>query len=322
MYEIFHRFYAGQVTPGTYASNTTSKIIDGAWASSSLTVEGCGYLSFGQWDHCPLWMDFSFRLIFGHRAFKVAKPAARRLKLEIPKVKQAYLNRYLAQVRQCGLLKKVQQMQSAIYLAYFGKKSYSPDAQAMVTYENIESLLIQHSQLFKQLEKCDSLRTNAMLHAEKKCRKLRMGGVLYSPGVSRAGMAINLYKLLIKRAIGRPSSLRKIFRLSRAARIPVEEFQNMSLAELISKRNFYKKSYRALKPHHVELRPAFYQQLIDEESHSSDSHMHYLCQLVLIEEQCRQARAISFALAKMHHSSVHMVTLSSPGGGTSAVYDE
>lgn len=322
MYEIFQRFYAGQATPNTFASRSSSKTIDGAWASSSLVVESCGYLSFGQWDHRPLWMDFSFRPIFGHRAYKVVKPAARRLKLELPAVKKAYTSSYLKQVRQCGLLRKVQQVQSAIYTAFFGQPGYSPAAQALVTYDNIDSLLSQHQHLFQQLERCDALRTGAMLHAEKKCRKLRMGGVSYSPEVSRAGMAINLYKLLIKRAVGRPVNSKKIIRLSRSAKIPMEEFQYKSLEELISRRIFHERHYRSLKVHHVELRKTFYQQLIDKESPGSSDHRNYLQRRIYIEEQRRQAKTISFALAKVNHSGVHMVTQPLPGGGTMALYEE
>lgn len=131
-----------------------------------------------------------------------------------PKVKKAYIDRYTRHAKKIDLLKHVSSLQEEIYSNFFGTTIAIPSMTAHLSYENMELNIAANHILFDKLEKYDAMRTQALLYAEKKCRKLRMGGVLFSPEVNRAGAAINLYKLLIKRNIGRATSFRKITRLA------------------------------------------------------------------------------------------------------------
>lgn len=44
-------------TPETHIKNNNYKTIDGIWTTPGVSTIACGYLSYDEWDHRPIWMD-------------------------------------------------------------------------------------------------------------------------------------------------------------------------------------------------------------------------------------------------------------------------
>ena len=67
----------------------------------------------------------------------------------------------------------------------------------------------QHEKEYNQI---DQIRVKGMKEAEKKCRKLRMGAIPYTPTYSRIRTRIEIWSLVVKKLLGgkaRPVFLRR-----------------------------------------------------------------------------------------------------------------
>ncbi len=69
-------------------------------------------------------------------------------------------------------------------------------------------------------EQIDLDRCNGVMIAEKKCRKLRMGQVAFSPQLQQASRTINAWMLLEKKAKGMRTSSRLLRRALIKANLP------------------------------------------------------------------------------------------------------
>ena len=66
----------------------------------------------------------------------------------------------------------------------------------------------------------DRVCTQAVLHAEKKCRKIHAGGKPYTPELNRLGRQIDAWRMIVKKKLGCNISTRKIKRAALAHDIP------------------------------------------------------------------------------------------------------
>jgi exonuclease III len=81
----------GKKGPSTF--NRGKRVIDSILVSSMLQTLDCGYLSFGllPGDHRGIWLDITKNSFIGYRAPAIPSFAARRLKLDDPRVTSRYL---------------------------------------------------------------------------------------------------------------------------------------------------------------------------------------------------------------------------------------
>ena len=112
-------------------------------------------------DHSLLWMDITYRSALGHNPPMPVTPAARRLQLHNSKLVDKYLTAYEKMIAAENLCER----QFALEASTLYGVSLSP-TQA------------------QEAEAIDVMRTKCMLKAEKKCRKLKMGMVDFSPEVA------------------------------------------------------------------------------------------------------------------------------------------
>jgi exonuclease III len=199
---IFSKHDSSLAPPTYYRATRTA--VDGIWASPSLDLVRGGYLPKLAFpgDHLPIWFELSYHQAFGHSLPKIWKPQARRLQLRDPRCVKRY-NRFL---RKFLLEKQLPQRQFALEsdLHHHATTTgvYSLDADQQTEAWNI-----------------DVETTKCMLKAEKRCRKLHMGGVLFSEETMLPRYAIAFWQLAIKRRKGEAISTRQWSRFKQKANI-------------------------------------------------------------------------------------------------------
>jgi hypothetical protein len=85
----------GTKAPSTYKRNTRDIPIDGIWVSLTLNIIAGGYFAMDEviprTDHRSLWIDLSFKAIFGHdHNIITTKPAARHLTNRNPQIRDNF----------------------------------------------------------------------------------------------------------------------------------------------------------------------------------------------------------------------------------------
>ena len=131
--------------------------IDGAWATKDVTIAAAGFLpfNFGAGAHRGIYVDIPYSSFVGTSLRRIDRPTVRRLVCTQEQVYKKYcdeLERYLVQHRVDGKL------------------------QVLESKSNL-SLEVSHS----AMEALDVVIGEGMRMAEKRCRKLKMGAVLFSP---------------------------------------------------------------------------------------------------------------------------------------------
>ena len=115
-------------------------------------------------DHRAMFIDVEWESLLGQSIFKVPRPPARRLFTRMPiRALQTYARLLKKQLNKVHFLTKLRTVNKKV-------RTQGATRPADCT----------------TLDKLDKIRTDAMIHAEKKCRKLRMGCVEFSPKVNTA----------------------------------------------------------------------------------------------------------------------------------------
>ena len=122
-----------------------------------------------------MWIDIPLAQAFGTCLPPANKPKARRLKTSDPRVVAKYLKNYKAFVKTHNLLDRAFNLQASC-------RAGAPLSEEQVT----------------EFEKIDELRVQGMKMAERKCRKLKMGNVPWSPKIGQASLQIHVWKMIIK----------------------------------------------------------------------------------------------------------------------------
>jgi hypothetical protein len=214
--------------------------VDGIWASPSLECTAAGYYGYGELvmgktDHRLLWADFTSESALGFQPPTPVYKQPQRLTLNDPRV----VDKYKKEVR-----KEHQRLR-------LPQRSF--DLQAAVP----SGLTIAHQREYETLAHLDFC---ARTHAEKKCRKLRMGAIPFSDTYKTFRNAIDLWDLLIRKRNGIRASTKKIRRLMRQT----DEMKAFTypLKVLISKRKVAMSSHKKLKKKADKERTLFGKRLI------------------------------------------------------------
>ena len=167
---------------GPPTRNPGSVPIDGIYVTPGL-MEGarCGYLAFGnapyKCDHRATWLEININHVFGN-SLTPAKYFARRLKCGDPRVVKKYADNFANSIKQHGLLPRARANQLKAMSGEFTAEDQ------------------------KEWEAIDKIRIPAMKAALKKCRKLKMGGVPWSPKIQALIDKICAWNLLFRRRNG------------------------------------------------------------------------------------------------------------------------
>jgi hypothetical protein len=137
--------------------------IDGVYATPDLPFDATTWLEFlpHLGDHRFNVLDVNAQVLVGDAVLRIVRPIARRLSCTLPKAVSAYTKRLTDHMRRHKVLTKLHHLYST------RDGNFTPDQR-------------------QQLETLDLIRVEGMLYAEKKCRKLSMGNVDFSPEVDLA----------------------------------------------------------------------------------------------------------------------------------------
>lgn len=164
--------------PSTHNRGTLT--IDSIFISSGLTSSQSGFTKFLEpvSDHRASWMDFSWNRLLGHHTLLIKRPSARRLQCDNPFTVRKYND----------LLHK-----------------HCKDAHLGEQFSNL-TLNTNGTTFQSEFNRLDELRTELMLKAEKKCRKIHMGHVPFSPEIFRVALQIIYWKTLLRKLQGNKST--------------------------------------------------------------------------------------------------------------------
>ena len=228
--------------PKTYLHSQEGRIIDGVWATPGIEVTRCGHQEPGQAqsNHSLLWLDVTFESALGHNPPLPQTPDARRLKLSNSKVTKKYLDVHEKEIHKNNLPARQFKL------------------EASTTYG---TPLIDHQK--DEAEAIDYLRTKCMLKAERKCRKLKMGAVQFSPAIAQATAEIAFWDIAIKRKFPREETetqrerrlssanprrrkniSAKLWRRAKKAANITKPTKNMTKEEMMHERREAKKRYK------------------------------------------------------------------------------
>ena len=222
--------------PTTY--NRGRDPIDGIFGSSNINPAATGYLEFDRipGDHRGLWIDVPNYQILGYKMNDIPRHKARRLKLEDPRVVQKYLRLLDSFFKTKGVYNKVTQLTALC------KSANTPLPRIQKEYNDI-----------------DKLREAGMHYAERRCRKLKMGGVPWSPEIKKARDRILFWSLVDKRRRGCHVGARRILRLKKRLKVTGET--TMTSQQLADELDKAYTSYKKLKKKAYDVRLNFQEAL-------------------------------------------------------------
>jgi hypothetical protein len=158
--------------PNTYSNGRFP--IDGIFASLAINPVQSGYTPV-KWgtnsDHRCIWVDLSFQEIFGSPDPPLWKPSARRLKNDDPRIVTNFNKLRLEHCHSNKLLDSLISLQHGMH-----NGTVHLDAATV------------------QLNLLDNIRLDGILHADRKCRKLRMGNIQWTPELQKIIFSIQYYR--------------------------------------------------------------------------------------------------------------------------------
>ncbi len=279
--------------PSTFRRNNSKHPIDGIWASPNICLKAGGYFAYDDvflnTDHRCLWLDISFENAFGHNMPAIIRPQARRLHCKDPRLVANYVKTYRSFLVKKHIPKKLRRLKERV--------SHPMTAEDKSWYEEID------------LERC-----KGVMLAEKKCRKLRMGQVSFSPVIQQASRTIRAWDLLEKKAKGIRTSSRLLSRSLNKAKLPPES-RGLPLEKIRKNSQEAYKAYYVTKGSHKELRDSHTEQLVEAIAEAGNTTKEKVIKVIRHrEKQQFTARKIKFLRGKLSRGSTTMVTIQQEDG--------
>ena len=247
------------------------KPIDGIFVSRSLEIVAGGYTAFDDGvkakraDHRCLWIDIKHGDVFGYNMPSPTKFAGRRVKKQDPRTTQAFNKEYKKFAIRTGLSKRIFQL------------------EAKATYPLPETLR-------QEADSISKLRQAGIRHADKKCRRLHMGGAAYTPEFSRLMGRLRFYDYMVincnqqqgntgrnprrqkskrqRRKVGKSTLLRQ-YRIGKF-QTTFEELESLSLEQLQTRAKEAYTQYRNYWDHCEEARSTWLEQLAKAREEEAD----------------------------------------------------
>ncbi len=279
--------------PSTFRRNNTKTPIDGIWATPNISILAGGYFDYDEvilnTDHRCLWIDVSYITAFGHTMLTIIKPAARRLHCKDPRLVDNYVQTYKKFILKNNLLGKVRKLKMI--------SSHPLSSEGKHLYEEI-----------------DGLRCKGVKLAEKKCRKLRMGQVAFSPQLQKAGRIIKAWCLLDKKARGLRVSSRLISRSLKKVSIPMSA-RSMKKEDIALKLKEAYQDYYKTKGSSKELRASAMDERIEALALTGNSTKEKILKTIKHrEKQKSTARKIKMLRGKLKSGSTTIVSIQQEDG--------
>lgn len=280
--------YQGTNTKLPPTSLTGSCPIDSIFVSKQLQhINRGGWLKHGETvgDHRALYIDIPILTLLGEPPFKIFRPEARRLTCEQPKIMKKFNTLFKTQMEHEGTEAK------------FDKLMWK-----------VQNDTINVSQIEIEANRIDNSCTNSILYAEKRCRKLKMGQVQWSPELANAGRMISLWNLVLRKKNGRNISSTFIKRMAKKCKInnPME----LDIEDVLIERKNANVRYKQIKKDAASKRKEYLVQLAEDySSMGHESTGNAVRRLVRLEETRQTFRRIKTA-TKPFYGATEKVTIS------------
>ncbi len=167
--EVILKQHSQHLPPATNKNNNSRQPIDGIWASQELEVTAAGYLPFGKGcesDHRLLWADFSYHTVFGQESPAEYKPPSKKLNANDPQLVKQYNCQVKSELKKAGIIKKAFKLQRE------AENNWNKQLEAKYNAIQDESVAIQK-------------------YVENRLRRLKMGGIRWSPQLQKYRDMIN-----------------------------------------------------------------------------------------------------------------------------------
>jgi hypothetical protein len=272
-----------QSSPATYHRNEQREPIDAIFCTHDLKVVRAGYGSFGddfQATHRFLWVDFTRKSVYGELPTKLYYANARRFSAKNTSQRRRYL-RQASKVYDRG---KIEALHEQLWRLCWSRAPR-------------DVIRAAHRQLHLAVRKARKL-------AEKKTRKLKVGGVPYSPKLQQYRNKIKLWSLVYQHSLTLIVSQLKIRRLAKKLGIKLR-LKDITSQEAEQKLVAAKKEYRKVVP----FAPAWRREHLNSAARANAKEKGTKFksekkQLVQLEKSRQQNRRINSVLKKGANSMV------------------
>ena len=285
LYEYITERYRNHIA--TY--NNGRHPIDGIFVSHSVQISDGGYLPYGyiHSDHRMIWVDVVVSSVLGFKLPELISPKARRLQVNDPRVLKRWREAYTKYIKDHNLHAKVFCLET--------------EMSQPLSEEQFQCL----NAIMKE-------RATAIKYADNKCRKLRVGGVPFSPQLQKQKTTIEVWEAVTKKKCGRTYSTNKIRRLAKKANIHNPMHKSLDEARQLTK-EAYKEYYQIKKKAH-KLRGTFLDRKAEAIAEEKDMKKATIIKQMKHREQQRiSSRAIRHTLKKVRGGAVMKVEINVNG---------
>ena len=285
--------HPGQLPP-TY--NRGKKALDEIFVTEDVEIVKCGYLQHGilTSDHCPIWVEVTKKSVLGSKSEPVQKYKARRLKSNNPNVIKKYNFELEKQLEERNL--------------------YSRTAKLYKTFQSPLTLSQQ-----KEYNNIDKQREEAMCKAEKKCRKLHMGAVPWSPAIQEVRTKIFYLKLCRKQRTKVKVSRKLLMRQAKKSKLYCEHIPIKEIDALLHE---HYKRWKKLKKKAVKLRINYLEHLAElYEKDGKGTKAKILKAIIHTEDQKAMFKRLKHISGKLGENlSTTSVIITRPNGTKKQIY--
>ena len=288
--------HPGKYVPPTH--KTGSKPIDGIFITPGITVLNAGFLAHSDGvavtgaDHRCVWMDIDLDAILGKAMPAPHRFPARRVKCNDPRI----VNRFNKAYEE--------------FLAYHGLHEKVFDLELEAEYP----LSRPQQQLYEQL---DRMRAQGILAADRKCRKLCMGGVPWSPQLKRHMALVRFWGEYFKKRKGVRVKSRYLQRLAKKADVKehLSDLNGIPLAEIKARAREVFNQYKEFRKKAASARKDWLDQVAAAMAERGNTTKEtILKQLKERERQRAAARRVRFALGRTRSGGISMVVAPNADG--------
>ena len=286
----------GDGAPATY--NKGSRRIDAILISATLRISKCGYLPFDSMpgDHRVLYIDIKVKHFIGHRPADIPSHQARRLKLDDPRI----------------VLKYQEELEQLLT-----KSRIFPAVRSLQKY--VESKGLFDEKAATEFERIDNQRERCMKQAERKCRKLKMGGKQWSPILQASMDTIQLWTLVLRRLVGRKIGARYILRLKKKLKI---KHTLVTISQAQKKIDDAYKVYKALCKEDRKLSQTYRMDLAQAKADAGNSTLAGIIRgLDAKETQRKNWRRIQYTLGTKGGKGTSKIEIELPDGTIKEITD-
>jgi hypothetical protein len=290
--EVILELHSDSSPPATQNRNHQRQPIDGLWASPGISISQGGYLAFGDGcpsDHRGLWFDVEYSVALGQRPPNMVLPQPKRLKSKDPRTAKKYTKLVKKKMKELDFESRVLQLQSRAQDGW--------DSRLEKDYNSIQQ---ENSQIRSD--------------AEKKIRKLTMGGVPWSPELQVLRDTLELWTMLVRRKKKVKVSVKRIRRFLK--KVTVRNAFTCSLQESQTILDAAFRDYKkAKKEEALQMRHKFQESLAQaialKKGTDADTEASTLKR---IETQRRQARNVKRMRGRLGNSRVTKLWYTDPDG--------